>query len=167
MAAESSKAKPALFVDDSEALAFQEHKFATYYLWVVLHELLGHGTGKMMRQDSQDIYNFDPGNPPTNPLTGKPISCWYRPGQTWTGVFGNLATTVDECRAELVGAYLMDDVELLGLFGFTEHSEITCGDSEFIFSWPTERVADYFTSHLQHVSTAWRGWPSRTGKLQR
>lgn len=69
--------------------------------------------------------NFDPEKPPINPLTGKPIVTWYKPGQTWTGQFEDLATTVDECRAELVGAYLMDDGELLKLFGFDEKSEIT------------------------------------------
>ena len=130
MAAESSKAKTPLFLDESEAAAFQDHKFPTYYLWVVLHELLGHGTGKMMSQDAGDAFNFDVENRPVNPLTGKPIECWYRPGQTWTGVFGDLATTIDECRAELVGAYLMDDVELLELFGFTEESQITAADGE-------------------------------------
>lgn len=70
-------------------------------------------------------FNFDINNPPINPLTGKPIASWYKPGQTWTGQFGDLATTVDECRAELVGAYLMDDTELLGLFGYNENSETT------------------------------------------
>ena len=71
--------------------------------------------------------------PPISPLTGEPIATWYRPGQTWTGQFADLATTVDECRAELVGAYLMDDKELLGLFGFNEESEITAEDGKLRF----------------------------------
>ena len=95
---------------------------------VVLHELLGHGTGKMMIEESNGKFNFDPEKPPINPLTGAPITSWYRPGQTWTGQFADLATTVDECRAELVGAYLMDDVELLSLFGFNESSDSTPED---------------------------------------
>jgi hypothetical protein len=37
----------------------------------------------------------------------------------------------DECRAELVGAYLMDDAELLGLFGYTATSEITAADCAY------------------------------------
>ena len=57
---------------------------------------------------------------------------WYKPGQTWTGEFGDLATTVDECRAELVGAYLMDDPELLEMFGFTEASDIRAEDCEYL-----------------------------------
>jgi dipeptidyl-peptidase III len=128
MSAESNSTELCPFLDPSEAEIFQKHKYPAYYWWVVLHELLGHGTGKMMAQESEDDYNFDKNNPPINPLTGKPITSWYRPGQTWTGQFGDLATTVDECRAELVGAYLMDDRELLELFGFTAETEIGAED---------------------------------------
>lgn len=131
MSAESNKADLCPFIDESEAETFQKHKYPAYYWWVVLHELLGHGTGKMMVQKGEDEYNFDVNNPPLDPITGKPITSWYRPGQTWTGQFGELATTVDECRAELVGAYLMDDQELLSLFGFTGESEILAEDSVF------------------------------------
>lgn len=52
-------------------------------------------------------------------------------------MFGELATTVDECRAELVGAYLMDDAELLAMFGFTADSEITAQDRK------TERCLNF------------------------
>lgn len=129
MAAES-RAEQYPFIDPSEADTFSKHKFPAYYWWVVLHELLGHGTGQMMAETEPGKYNFDIYSPPIDPLTGKPITRWYKPGQTWTGQFGDLATTVDECRAELVGAYLMDDAELLALFGFTETSDITADDCE-------------------------------------
>lgn len=85
----------------------------------------------MMVEESEGKFNFNIQDPPINPLSGKPIATWYKPGQTWTGQFGNLATTVDECRAELVGAYLMDDVDLLGLLGYDKSSEITAEDSRF------------------------------------
>jgi dipeptidyl-peptidase-3 len=130
MSAESNDAAPCPFVDPSEAGTFQKHRYPAYYWWVVLHELLGHGTGKLLAQDAKGQFNFDIHDPPLNPLTGKPIDSWYKPGQTWTGQFGDLATTVDECRAELVGAYLMDDLELLALLGFTDDSEITADDCE-------------------------------------
>jgi dipeptidyl-peptidase III len=130
MSAESNKVEISPFIDFSEAENFQKHKYPAYYWWVVLHELLGHGTGRMMVQDNVGKYNFDINSPPIDPVTEKPISSWYLPGQTWTGQFGDLATTVDECRAELVGAYLMDDKELLELFGFTDTTEITADDSE-------------------------------------
>lgn len=127
MSAESSEADESPFVDSSEAEAFRKYKYPAYYMWVVLHELLGHGTGKLMTEE-EDSWSFDKENPLINPLTKAPIDSWYRPGQTWTGVFGDLATTVDECRAELVGAYLMDDPKLLALFGYTSSSEIKAQD---------------------------------------
>jgi hypothetical protein len=37
------------------------------------------------------VYNFDHENPPISPLTGKPVTTWYKPGQTWGSVFGGLA----------------------------------------------------------------------------
>ena len=43
-------------------------------------------------------------------------------------MFGDLATSVDECRAELVGAYLMDDTDILSLFGFNASSDIVAAD---------------------------------------
>ncbi|KAI1147263.1 peptidase family M49-domain-containing protein [Nemania diffusa] len=116
------------FIEPHRAKEFQKHKFSAYYMWVVLHELFGHGTGKMMVEADRGNYNFDIKDPPINSATGSPITSWYKPGQTWTGQFGDLATTVDECRAELVGAYLMDDLELLELFGFTETSHIRADD---------------------------------------
>lgn len=126
-----SQAEQYPFIEDSEAEQFRKHKFQAYYWWVVLHELLGHGTGRMMVESMDGKFNFDIENPPINPLTGRPISSWYKPGQTWTGQFGELATTVDECRAELVGAYLMDDSELLEMFGFTETSNIHAEDCQY------------------------------------
>ena len=128
MSAEGNNARGTPFVSSDELDSFQRAKFPAYYLWVVLHELFGHGTGKMMIEEPEGTFNFDTNNPPSNPLNGQPITSWYKPGQTWTGQFSDLATTVDECRAELVGAYLMDDLELLNLFGYNENSEITAAE---------------------------------------
>lgn len=127
MSAESDETQLSPFVYPSEASIFQKHKYPAYYIWVVLHELLGHGTGKLMAEEDGQC-NFNTSSPPLSPLDKKSITSWYQSGQTWTGVFGDLATTVDECRAELVGAYLMDDLELLSLFGYTSESDITAQD---------------------------------------
>ncbi|KAL5332916.1 dipeptidyl peptidase III [Aspergillus crustosus] len=124
MGVERVRARGLQFVAEAEQEAYQRDRFHSYYIWVVLHEILGHGTGKFIAELSRDNYNFNVTNPPLNPLTGHPVSCWYRVGQTWTGVFGDLATTVDECRAELVGAYLIDEPDILALFGYTGQSEV-------------------------------------------
>ena len=108
------------FIDPSEAASYLTAEYDAFYIWVVLHELLGHGTSKLLTQYANGSYNFDIANPPISPLTKAPITTWYRPGQSWTGVFGDLATSLDECRAECVGAYLMDNAKLLRLFDFDE-----------------------------------------------
>ncbi|KAL2810454.1 dipeptidyl peptidase III [Aspergillus granulosus] len=128
MLAERIRARGLQFVAEEEQERYQNHRFHSYYIWVVLHEILGHGTGRFLAEVSKDEYNFDPINPPLNPLTGLVVDCWYRAGQTWTGVFGDLATTVDECRAELVGAYLIDELDVLAVFGYTEESEVSRDD---------------------------------------
>ncbi|KAH2666498.1 hypothetical protein KXV79_006076 [Aspergillus fumigatus] len=128
MIAESQRARGIHMIHESERKVFQEHRFTAYYIWVVLHEILGHGTSKLLQEDSQGHFNFDREHPPLNPLTGKSIDSWYGPGETWTGVFTDLSTTVDECRAELAGAYLIDVAEILQLFGCTVDSKIKPAD---------------------------------------
>jgi dipeptidyl-peptidase-3 len=76
MSAESNKAELCPFIDSCEAETYQKHKYPAYYWWVVLHELLGHGTGKMMVQEGDGKFNFDVESPPVDPITGKPIIAW-------------------------------------------------------------------------------------------
>lgn len=52
---------------------------------------LGHGCGKLLQETAPGTFNFDEKNPPISPLTNKPVTTWYTPGQTWGGVFGGLA----------------------------------------------------------------------------
>lgn len=122
-------------IDGSELEVFNAHKLAAWRIQVTIHELFGHGTSKLLMEEEPGKFNFDRENLPINPLTKQPITTWYRPGQTWTGVFGGLATTLDECRAECVGSYLMLDKELLALFGYTDESEITADDRKLFFSF--------------------------------
>ena len=116
------------YIQPHEKQLFLDHRRQTYYLWVVFHELFGHGTGRFLEETEPGVFNFDIDNPPVNPLSGHPIKTWYRPNETWTEVFGDLATTVDECRAECVGAYLLSNRELCMMCGFTDTSATTCGD---------------------------------------
>ncbi|PMB73148.1 putative dipeptidyl peptidase 3 [Beauveria bassiana] len=64
-------------------------------------------------------------NPPISPLTKQPVDLHYLPSQSWGSVFGKLAGTVEECRAILIPKYLMDNKQLLEIFGYTDSSDIT------------------------------------------
>jgi len=79
---------------------------------------------------------------PYNPVTRKAIHSWYLPGQTYLTVFGDIATSLEECRAMLVGAYLMDDPELVSLFGYSESTEVT----------PAESMIKPFQSHVHWLA---------------
>ncbi|KAK4118202.1 hypothetical protein N657DRAFT_685399 [Parathielavia appendiculata] len=69
-----SRARQYPFIDASEVETFAKQKFPAHYWWVVLHELLGHGTGQMMVECEEGKYNLDINSPPMNPLTGNPIT---------------------------------------------------------------------------------------------
>ena len=122
---------PAVKLCEGKPGTFSKHRSHAYYLWVVLHELFGHGTGKLLQENEDSTSNFSLVNLPVSPLTGEPIDSWYRPGETWTGVFQDIATSIDECRAECIGAYLMSETDLLSLCGYTDHGSISPEDRMF------------------------------------
>lgn len=84
---------------------------------------LGHGCGKLLQETSSGVYNFDKENPPVSPVDEKPIATWYKPGQTWGSVFGPIAASYEECRAELVAMYLSCEFPVLKIFGFGDGTE--------------------------------------------
>ncbi|EEQ28450.1 dipeptidyl-peptidase 3 [Microsporum canis CBS 113480] len=110
--------EPVPFIRAQDLSLFREHRDAAFEVQVGIHELLGHGTGKLLQETSPGKYNFDVSNPPVSPIDGKPISTWYKPGQTWSSVFGSIASSYEECRAECVAMALGCDFGILQLFGF-------------------------------------------------
>ncbi|KAF7895368.1 hypothetical protein EAF00_007182 [Botryotinia globosa] len=106
------------FIRDEDLEVFSKYRDAAFEVQVGVHELLGHGTGKLLQETKPGVYNFDIKNPPVNPLTGKPITTWYKPGQTWGSVFGSVASSYEECRAEAIAMALSCDFEVLKIFGY-------------------------------------------------
>ncbi|KAH6636664.1 peptidase family M49-domain-containing protein [Chaetomium tenue] len=106
------------FIADSDLALYQKYRDAAFEVQVGLHELTGHGCGKLLQETSPGVFNFDSANPPISPLTGKPITTWYKPGQTWGSVFGGVAGAYEECRAELVAMHLSCEFSALKIFGF-------------------------------------------------
>lgn len=115
--------EPIPFIKDSDLEVYRENRDPAFEVQVGLHELLGHGCGKLLQETSPGKFNFDHEHPPTNPLTGKPVSTWYKPGQTWGSVFGPVASSYEECRAECVAMALSCDFSVLEIFGFGDGAE--------------------------------------------
>ena len=92
-----------------------------------IHELLGHGSGLLLAETEPGMFNFDHANPPISPLEGKPISSWYKMGQTFSSVFGRISGCYSECHAECTALFLADEREIMRLFGCSEQP----GDNGF------------------------------------
>jgi dipeptidyl-peptidase III len=115
--------EPIPFVREQDQPLFRKFRDAAFEVQVGIHELLGHGTGKLLQETSPGVYNFDVHNPPISPVTNKPVSTWYKPGQTWSSVFGSVASSYEECRAECVAMALSCEFEILKLFGLGSGKE--------------------------------------------
>ncbi|KAG6053989.1 hypothetical protein E4U17_004171 [Claviceps sp. LM77 group G4] len=110
------------FIRDEDLEIYQKFRDAAFEAQVGLHELTGHGCGKLLQETSPGVFNFDKENPPISPLTGKPITTWYKPGQTWGSLFSSIAASYEECRAELVAMHLLCEFPVLKIFGFGDGS---------------------------------------------
>ncbi|PSN72689.1 dipeptidyl-peptidase III [Corynespora cassiicola Philippines] len=121
--------EPVPFIKEADLDVFNKYRDPAFEVQVGLHELLGHGCGKLLQETSPGEYNFDVKNPPVSPLSGQPVKTWYKPGQTWGSVFGSMAGSYEECRAECVAMALSCEFPILQLFGFGDGSEDIEGEA--------------------------------------
>ena len=115
--------EPIPFIRKEDDQLYRDYRDPAFEVQVGIHELLGHGTGKLLQETSPGQYNFDIKDPPVSPITDRPVSTWYKPGQTWSSVFGPIASSYEECRAECVAMALSCEFEILKLFGFGDGKE--------------------------------------------
>ncbi|KAJ8589717.1 dipeptidyl-peptidase III [Rhizopogon salebrosus TDB-379] len=117
------------FIHPDDLDLYNEWDSRVFELQVANHELLGHGSGKLFQEAADGSKNFDP-EKVINPLTGKNITSWYKPGQTPGSVLGEVSSSMEECRAETVALYLASNPTILNIFGYTDQK--TCDDVIYI-----------------------------------
>lgn len=149
--------EPIPFISEKDLEVYRRCRDPAFEVQVGIHELLGHGTGKLLQETAPGQYNFDIAHPPISPVTGKPVSTWYKPGQTWSSVFGAIASSYEECRAECVAMALGCDFGILKIFGFGDGTEDMAGEAGDVL----------FTAYLQMARAglvALEFWDPKTQK---
>ena len=109
------------FLSQEDTEVYDKWHSEAFEMQVGIHEFLGHGTGKLLAQNSDGTFNFE--SPPVSPITGKPVTTFYKAGETWGSVFGAMAASYEECRAETVAMYLATDKSILEIFGHVDKEE--------------------------------------------
>merc|ERR1719187_1826880 len=101
--------KPAPFLSSTDNDLLKLWKVPSFEVQVGLHELLGHGSGKL----------FHAGNYPVDlpcPLSGCTVGC-YGQGDTYDSKFTTIGSSYEECRAECVGIHLCLEPGVTEIFG--------------------------------------------------
>ncbi|KAI9446467.1 aflatoxin-detoxifizyme [Lactarius indigo] len=111
------------FIHPDDLALYRKWETKAFEVQVANHELLGHGSGKLFKEEADGKKNFDP-EKVINPLTGKPVSSWYRPGQTPGSVLGEVSSSMEECRAETVSLFLVGNTDILEVFGITDKKDV-------------------------------------------
>ena len=94
----------------------------SFEVQVGLHELLGHGSGKL-------LYTGKFPDSLANPLTKEAVAHSYGPGETYDSVFTSLGSSYEECRAECVGIHLCLEPGVTEIFG---HSGAEAKDIKYV-----------------------------------
>ncbi|KAI9800993.1 MAG: hypothetical protein M1825_003527 [Sarcosagium campestre] len=151
--------EPIPFIRPQDSGVYEKSRDGAFEVQVGIHELLGHGTGKLLQETSPGVFNFDRDHPPHNPVTGAPVETYYKPGQTWGSLFGSISSSYEECRAECVAMALSCDPDILKLFGFhtasssgggTDSDGAAATDQPRGFPYDSSPASDVlFTAYLQ------------------
>ena len=72
-----------MFLDQEATDIYVKYAKESLTLIVALHELLGHGTGKLFQKGEDGELNFDP-DKVKNPFTGADITTFYSATETWS-----------------------------------------------------------------------------------
>uniref|UniRef100_A0A7E4VIE1 Dipeptidyl peptidase 3 n=1 Tax=Panagrellus redivivus TaxID=6233 RepID=A0A7E4VIE1_PANRE len=103
------------FLSSKDIELFKKYYGNSFEVQVGLHELLGHGSGKLFQVEGEK-FNFDK-DKVVDLITGKQVTKWYAEGETWSSKFGPIACAYEECRAEAVGYFLSCFPDVLNIFG--------------------------------------------------
>lgn len=121
--------KPVTFITEADQAIFKKLKGEAFEVQVGIHELLGHGSGRLYHQGTEEAAQIVAGGTPhplaeLMPGTSATIAGpFYAEGSTWDSTFGRMASSYEECRAECSGLYLCLEPTVLEVFGHADAAE--------------------------------------------
>jgi dipeptidyl-peptidase III len=78
----SARAKEYIeFISSEDQELYDQNEGAAYEVQVGIHELLGHGTGKLFSENEKGEKNFPADF--VHPFKGNSLDTFYRAGETW------------------------------------------------------------------------------------
>lgn len=96
---------------------YNEHLHTAISIGTATHELLGHGSGELLYENTVDknrLYNFIKNNPQYKYST-------YKEGETFSSKFKSLSSAYEECRAEACALYFACNPKISEIFGVSEY----------------------------------------------
>lgn len=99
--------KTTLYLNEEDTNLMCKYAKESLTLIVALHELLGHGTGKLLTKNVETGEMNFPADL-INPYTNEPITTFYLSTETWSQKFGKLHSGYEECRADSVALFLLN-----------------------------------------------------------
>jgi len=124
--------KPIPFIPAADQALYKKLKGEAFEIQVGIHELLGHGSGRLYHQGTEDATALVASGE-KHPITGEPITGpFYSPGATWDSTFGAIASAYEECKAECCGIYLSLESSVMKIFGFPDAEQGVCHDVQYI-----------------------------------
>lgn len=116
MNARTSKAEDLYFIPPQFRTLVDRHSKTVLDIHVSLHELYGHGSGKLLsKADVEKGTLLDP----LALLEGRkvPLTTYYKEGETYPGVFGSMSSAFEECRAECTAIFLCSFPRVMEIYG--------------------------------------------------
>ena len=108
------KAENMQFSTDDDIKIMERLGKDSMVMMVGCHELLGHGSGKLLRKDNKNVFNFK--NDLINPLTNNKIDKFYIDNETFESKFKSLGRSMEECRADLVALFFVFEKDIHKIF---------------------------------------------------
>jgi dipeptidyl-peptidase III len=94
-----------LYLHEADQALYKKYIDEVDQMNVALHELFGHGTGKLLTRDPvTGALNYPPEL--INPLTGRKVENPYSNTESPNQRFGDIGSALEESKAEAVALYL-------------------------------------------------------------